>query len=132
HEAAGDTLASLAQERGPPHELTLVDLDAEAEARFEGRVPRGEIVPPAAEALLESQRVQRVVANRSDAEGLPGPEHDVPYPPGVRASHDELPAQLADEADAGGPRLDSGHVDQAGGEVRERRVGHVGGRQGGH
>ena len=46
----------------------LVELDAEREARFPGRLVRAELGAPGAAALLDAQRIERVVAGVAQAE----------------------------------------------------------------
>ena len=55
------------EERVAPEEVALVELDGEAEAGLERRLVRRDVGAPDAVALLEPQRVDRLVAARDEA-----------------------------------------------------------------
>src|SRR4051794_40393220 len=72
HEAAQAPLDRPLVQRGPA-EVVLVALDAEAQPRLERRVVGGDVGGPDAVALLQAQRVDRLVAAGNEAVRLAGP-----------------------------------------------------------
>src|SRR5207248_9452948 len=72
-------LAPLEQSRAPD-EVALVELDGEAESGLPGRVLRGHVRAPHPVALLEPQRVDRLVAARDEAVRPAGLPERVPEP----------------------------------------------------
>ena len=102
-----------------PTNGALVELHREPEPRLERRVLGGDVRAPDAVALLEAERVDRLVAARDEpvlAARLP---ELVPEPGAELGRAVELPAELADVGDADGEARDRPDRELPGRHVRE-------------
>src|SRR5207244_12481026 len=85
-------LGTARDQRLPPDELALVELDREAEPGVIGRLVRRHVRAPDPVALLQAQRVDRPIAAGHEPVREPGPPELVPEPEAELRRAVELPA----------------------------------------
>src|SRR6185295_880744 len=99
HQPAPHALVAHGQHGVPADEpVWLVQGDGEGQARFEGRVAGGDVVPPTAVALLQPEGVERVVAGGTTT----GTDDGVVDVGGDVSGHQQLPTELTHVGDARG------------------------------
>src|SRR6266516_7595624 len=103
-EPAGGLVRS--EQSVPPGEVALVELDRETEACLEGRVLGADVGAPHAVALLEPERVDRLVPARHETMLATAFLDRVPEAKAIFDRAIELPAELAHVGD---PQRETGH-----------------------
>src|SRR3954468_22127697 len=78
-ELAAQPTLLLGQQRRATNEVTLVQLDAEAQASLVWRIFGRQLGAPVAVALLEAQRIDAVVPAGRHAKWLPGIPEGIPH-----------------------------------------------------
>src|SRR5262249_15580938 len=114
---------ALGHERVAPDESArLVPGDRERHARLERRLHRRQLLAPRAIALLEAQRVERIVARVRHTAGA---RDRIVHARRIRRRHVQLPAQLAHIREAYRAHADTGDIDVTDAAVRERVVAEI-------